>query len=361
MSLRKGKTKSILESAVDSALLAVEVFNKPRTSFRTQAFVTLMVIAWTRLFHAYFHQTIGDKYYYKKTGSNRYEMIDGERKTWELKTCIRKYRGLTEGELANLDFFIKLRNKIEHRNIEKRELDILMFGECQALLSNFENELVKLFGTDYSINENLTYSLQFSTMRTKEQERATKRALSADIADIKKFVETYRTSLPQKVFDSQDYSIKLIQVPKISNTKRNDVAIEFVNWNALNSEDKKAYQKLDAIVKDRIVKHEVLNLGGLKPGKVLELVKNKSGVKLSHHDHKCLYIIFCIRPESTSTLDPFDTNTKYCHFDEVHEDYIYHQAWVDAILSIIKADKMKKYMWTQAYKQGRTYDIQDYF
>ena len=108
MSLRKGKTKSILESAVDSALLAVEVFNKPRTTFRTQAYISLMVIAWTRLFHAHFHQTIGEKYYYKKKGSNRYEIVDGERKAWELKMCIRKHEGLSEGEVANLELFIRL-------------------------------------------------------------------------------------------------------------------------------------------------------------------------------------------------------------------------------------------------------------
>ena len=96
-----------------------------------------MVIAWTRLFHAHFHQTIGEKYYYKKKGSNRYEIVDGERKSWDLRMCIRKYAALTDAEQANLELFIKLRNKIEHRNIEKRELDILLFGECQALLSNF--------------------------------------------------------------------------------------------------------------------------------------------------------------------------------------------------------------------------------
>jgi len=358
--LRKGKTKSILESAVDSALLAVEVFNKPRTTFRTQAYISLMVIAWTRLFHAHFNQTIGEKYYYKKKGSTRYETIDGDRRAWDLKTCMRRYSGLTEGELANLELFIKLRNKIEHRNIEKRELDILLFGECQALLSNFENLLVKLFGAEYSINENLTYSLQFSTLRTEEQDRATKRALSADVADIKKFVETYRSSLPQNTFNSQEYSIKLIQIPKISNTNRNDVAIEFVNWNTLNSEDKESFQKVDAIIKDRIIKHEVVNLGGLKPGKVIDLIKKESGIKLSHHDHRCLFTIFGVRPKTNTTADPFDTNTKYCHYDEVHQDYVYHQPWVDAIVSLLKKDNMKKHMWTQAFKQGRTYDIQEY-
>ncbi|MFN0278715.1 MAG: DUF3644 domain-containing protein [Pyrinomonadaceae bacterium] len=65
MKLRQGKTKSILAESIDAALLAVEVYNKPRATFRTQCYISLMVIAWTRLFQAYFNKTIGDRYYYK--------------------------------------------------------------------------------------------------------------------------------------------------------------------------------------------------------------------------------------------------------------------------------------------------------
>ena len=73
MTLRKGKTKSTLEASIDSALLAVEIYNKPRTTFRTDAFIALMIMAWTRLFHAFFNSTIGDRYYYKKK-NGRYEL-----------------------------------------------------------------------------------------------------------------------------------------------------------------------------------------------------------------------------------------------------------------------------------------------
>src|SRR5262249_53827577 len=113
-----------------------------------------MIIAWTKLFHAYFNQTIGDKFYYKVKDSNRYEKVDGERKAWELKECIKKGGNLSEPEKANLIFFIKLRNKIEHRNLEKRELETVLIGECQSLLYNYERMLEKIFGTEYSINEN---------------------------------------------------------------------------------------------------------------------------------------------------------------------------------------------------------------
>lgn len=360
MKLRKGKTKSILHGAVDSALLAVEIYNKPRASFRTQAYVSLMIMAWTRLLHAYFNHSIGDKYYYKKKGSTRYETVDGDRKTWELKTCIAKYGKLSESTKANLELFIKLRNKIEHRNIEKREIDILIFGECQSLLFNFEQTLIELFGEEYAISENLVYSLQFSALRKKEQTASSKRALSADFSDIKRFVDNYRSSLSHKIFDSQEYSIKLIQIPKIANTNRNDLAIEFVRWDSLNQEDKESYKKLDAIVKDKIVKLPVVNSGGMKPSMVLKEVEKQTGIKLTHNDHKCLLQIFSVRPDPDEDVDPFNTSPEYCVYDELHNDYVYYKPWVDCLNKLLTADKMKKHMWTQAQKQKRRYKLDDY-
>lgn len=199
MSLRRGKTKSLLESSIDSALLAVEIYNKPRVSFRCESYITHMIMAWTRLLQAYFHNTIGDKYYYKEK-NGRYKTIDGERKAWEPETCINKYGKLSDGVKSNLKFFIKLRNKIEHRCIEQDQIGILIFGECQALLYNYEKELVILFGEEYAINENLAYSLQFSTIRHKSQIEANRQLLSSEIKDLRSFIDKYRTSLTDNVF-----------------------------------------------------------------------------------------------------------------------------------------------------------------
>jgi len=248
MRLRKGKTKNTLESSIDSALLAVEVYNKPRTSFRSEAYITLMIMAWTKLFHAYFNSTVGDKYYYKKK-SGRYETIDGEKKAWDIGKCIKEYRELNTPVERNLQFFIKLRNKIEHRHINKREIDTLIFGECQSLLYNYENLLLEIFGQSYAINQALVYSLQFSQLRTKPQETASKAALSKDLAEIVSYVGKYRGGLKDATYNSQEYSIKLIQIPKISNTNRADAAIEFVRWDGLSKEDKKAYEQVAVLIR----------------------------------------------------------------------------------------------------------------
>ncbi len=143
--LRKGKTKNMLESSIESALTAVQVYNNPLAKFRTENYITLMIIAWTRLLHSHFYHTIGDKYYYKDSGSNRYCMVDGERKAWDLTTCIKKYGKLSNSIVKNIEFFIRIRNKIEHRHIDKNDLGEMIFGECQSLLYNFESTLIDFF------------------------------------------------------------------------------------------------------------------------------------------------------------------------------------------------------------------------
>ena len=54
ITLRKGKTKNILESSISSAITAVETYNRPMAKFRTENYIMLMIVAWTKLFHAYF-------------------------------------------------------------------------------------------------------------------------------------------------------------------------------------------------------------------------------------------------------------------------------------------------------------------
>lgn len=339
MRLRKGKTKTTLESSIDAALLAVEVYNKPRTAFRSEAYIAMMVIAWTRLFHAYFNATIGDKYYYKK--NNRYERIDGERKAWELSTCIAEYEKLKEPVKKNLEFFVKLRNKIEHRHIDKREVDILIFGECQALLYNFENTLIDLFGEQYALNESLVYTLQFSHLRTPEQNSASKVALSKDLKNVRSYVEQYRSSLSQTVFDSQEYSIKLLQIPKISNTNRSELAVEFVRWDDLNEEDREAFEKVAAIIKDKRIRIEGINVGKLKRDDVVRRVeKALPGTKFSRHTHTCLFHLLSIRPPSKAE-DPFDTNPVYCHYDEAHGDYLYREEWPNLIIDLLQSGRIE--------------------
>ncbi len=357
MKLRKGRTKSNIESSVDSALLAVEIYNKPRTTFRSGAFTTLMVMAWTRLFHAYFNSK-GVKYYYKKNG--KFELIDGEKKCWELSTCIKKFKKLSLPVEKNLEFFIKLRNKIEHRFIDNREIDNKVFGECQAFLYNYETLLIDLFGIEYSINESLVYSLQFSRLRTKNQIKANKSLLSKDTSELSNFIDSFRQELTDDIYNSQEFSIKLIQIPKISNTSRDDIAIEFVKWDELSEEDQKAYEQIAVIIKDKKIYVEAANIKKLKPSEVWKKVNETLGTKiLTQNLHVTLFRLFSVRP-SSGAEDPFDTRTEFCLYDEVHNDYVYQEAWVEFLIHFFQTAKLSAEELRGLENQGKKLNIEDY-
>jgi hypothetical protein len=357
--LRKGKTKSILESSIDSALLAVEIYNKPRTTFRSEGYITLMIVAWTRLFHAHFHNTIGNRYHYKGD-DGRYKLIDGERKSWELTTCIKNYGQLTSPVKKNLEFSVRLRNKIEHRHIDKREVDTLIFGECQALLYNYETVLINLFGQGYALNEALVYSLQFSQLRTPQQEKANRKALSKDLTEIIAFVKMYRTNLTDDDYGSQEYSIKLLQIPKISNTNRADAAIDFVRWDELSEENRTAYEQVAVIIKDKKINVSAANVKRYKPVEVVTEVNKKLNRKtLTTNLHVTLYKLFQVRPLANAD-DPFETIADFCLYDETHKDYVYESAWIDFIVHFMQSSGLTPAQLRKKQREGERLRVADY-
>lgn len=82
-----------LDKARDSATLAVEIYNKPGTRFRSGGFIVLMCIAWTALLHAVFLRKGEKPYYRSEQSSTDYVMIDGDYKAWELIECAKRYYG----------------------------------------------------------------------------------------------------------------------------------------------------------------------------------------------------------------------------------------------------------------------------
>src|SRR5881397_3599870 len=84
------EVKALIQKARESALLAVETYNRPTATFRSGAYIVLMIIAWTSFFHALFLRR-RVKPYYRKSGSRLYQKVDGEYRWWELGECLRQH------------------------------------------------------------------------------------------------------------------------------------------------------------------------------------------------------------------------------------------------------------------------------
>jgi hypothetical protein len=317
--------KALVEKARECALLAVETYNRPTATFRSGAYIVLMIIAWTSLFHAIFLKR-RIKPYYRKKNSRRYEKIDGEPKGWELKECLQQYyKGDNTAARKNLEFFIGLRNKIEHRSLA--QLDAEIFGECQAMLLNFESLLVSEFGDRYAIRGGLTFALQFAKVIPKSPSPQAAKAHGVAFKEVKRFVDAFRSSLSADVQNDLAYSFKVFLVPKIGNyASKDSVAVEWVKYDPSKPDEMRQYEKVVAMIKPKEV--QVANLGLLKPTQVAKQVEAKLGKRFTIYDHKLCYEHFKVRPPGGAP-DPSACNSQFCVYDDVHKDYCYKPEWVD--------------------------------
>ncbi len=328
-----------VRKARECALLAVEVYNKPGVSFRSGGYIVLMCIAWTALFHAIaFKQH--KKPFYRMRNKRNFLRVDGDYKAWELKHCLGDFFGEVSSPVRrNLEFFVGLRNRIEHRSMPS--LDATLFGECQSLLFNFEEVLTKHFGNSFALNESLTMALQFSMLRDSAQAAAIAKLRSPLTRSVDQYIKTFRSSLTTEERDDLKYSFKVFLVPKLANHQgKADVAVEFVKFDSSKPDQMDHYERLVALIKPSVT--AVANPGGLKPGDVCKSVEPVvkqhvgKGYKFSasyHHAKACLF--YRIRPKRGSA-DKGKTNAKFCHFDEAHQDYVYTTAWRDHLIAEMK-------------------------
>ena len=270
-----------LEKAKDSALLAISIYNNPKTSFRTSGFLVMICIAWTSLLHASFEKK-KIKYYYKDKKKStpkriRYEKRDGENKAWELLQCIKQAFSTNNSTYKNLDFLYKLRNKIEHRFLPQIDMEVL--GECQACVLNFERFLVSEFGERHSIVGEFCVPLQM-TLGVRELPKLEKNKILT-------FINNYRNSLSDDLVDDQNFATKFYLMPKIGNHKNSsDYAFEFIKIDDLSEDEKVKLNKFVIGIKNK--RFEVEKKKYL-PSEIWKHLQNLGYDDFKQHQHTQLW------------------------------------------------------------------------
>jgi hypothetical protein len=280
-----------------------------------------MIIAWRSIFHAIFEKQ-GIEYFYTKDGAP--EIIDDDKKAWDLSKCLSEYYGGTNLPIRkNLEFFIGLRNKIEHRYVPA--IDPHVCGECQAMLLNFDDMLTQEFGDYYALREYLTVPLQTAVLRSVNQMEAMRKFQGRQYDQIKDYIDTFRADLPDEIVDDPKFSFRVYLIPKVGNHQNSsDLAFEYIKEDDIRKELEKQ------IVLVRQKKVPVVNPGRLKPKDVVECVKSKIGKPFGIHNHTQAWKKYDVRK---SGENPEGCNTKYCQFDDAHRDYIYTEKWVEFLVN----------------------------
>ena len=320
------EVEALVRKARESALLGLHVYNSPSTVFRTEGFVVLMVIAWTALFHAIFEHR-GELYFYMEDDGTP-KLVDEDQKAWELGTCMASFwpAGAEVAVRSNLGFFIKFRNRVEHRYVPA--IDAHVAGECQALLLNFDEMLVQHFGSYFAIRESLAVPLQTSSVRTAGQTQALRKLQAKHFEDIKAFVDAYRKDLAPEVYGDPKFAFRVYLIPKTGNhANTSDIAYEFVKYDPSKPEEMAGLEKQITLIKEKQV--PVSNANLFKPKDVIKQVQAKIGRTFNHHHHKLAWQKFKVRK---SGFDAGVCNTTYCVPDQLNKNYGYSQAWIDLLV-----------------------------
>ena len=215
-------------------------------------------------------------YYFRDAKTpRRYVKVDGERKTWDLEKCVsERWPDARDPVRQNLTLTIKLRNKIEHRYEEG--LVVTSAGFAQALLLNYEEEVVAQFGGEYSVADIVHLPVALSTFSREGVARlvAAQQALPKRLRD---FFIDYRQSVDEDVRNDRRFEFRVELVQKRAPKSAADLAVSFVREEELSDEERKAYETLERT--GRVVLREkarpVVHLGRLKPTAVCARVEEK--------------------------------------------------------------------------------------
>jgi hypothetical protein len=336
--------KKCLEKSNDSALLAVETYNKPAIKFKSGGYIVLMVISWTALFHGIFFKRKKKPFY--KT-NNRFDKRDGDYCYWELSTCLSKYYGddTSNAIRKNLEFFIPLRNMVEHKSIP--EIDSNIFAECQSLLLNYDKIMEKEFGVKYCLRESLSFALQLYPSSKSLNNAIIANPTTKPVVD---FIKSYRSSISTATLNSGEYSFKAFLIQVANHQSKNTLPIQFVAYDKLDEDQKTNVNRVAALVKNKFVQVAVTNKDLLKPGVVVKKVQTALGDlkimrngkekdKFTMDTHTRCWKKYKVRPNNQAANQVL-TKSEYCIYDQANSTYLYTEDWADYLIEEIEKNEV---------------------
>lgn len=324
----KAHWRRMLDESIEEAILAVDLYNQPRQPRRLEGFLVHMHMAWLYILHAGFRRGLVDYHY--RLDNGRYDRIDGEPKTWDLRKSVIQ-RWPEECDVRkNIELTIGLRNKIEHRYHEK--IVLATSGYAQALLLNYEEEMTTQFGESYSLGAILRFPIFVGSIvgASSFQVGVLRSELPRNTRD---FLATFESDIDPEIARSQRYEFRVNLIQRIGSRTDSDAILSFVRESDLTDEQKIALADLGSsgtvLVRERI--RQVSGADHLKPMEVVRAIEARLPFKFNIHHYKLAWQKLGVRPPDGSA-HPERTIEKYCIYDQPFRSYLYTQAFVNKVV-----------------------------
>lgn len=319
--------RRMLDASKEEAVLAVKLFNDPTGERSLEAFVVHMHLAWLYLLQAEWTKARKDYRIPDPTHKGWFKKIDGEHQTPSLEWFVKEKWDGGSAIRANLEFFIKLRNKVEHRHSGSNDaLSTVISGQCHALLLNFEEGVVAVGGQSDSLATVLRFPVFVGGFTDHGKDSIVKLTNSLP-ADLRTFLAEYDKSLNNAISRDPGYCLRLSVVLEKGNRK-GDLSLQFINMDDLDENARQGIE--EAAAKGMLIKESkqvpVSNLGHMKAGVIKEKVQAAIPYVFNMNHFTAAHQIGKFRPPNGDPK-PEKTRHDFVLYDAAHKDYTYTPAY----------------------------------
>lgn len=280
---RERRVKSVKDELIkksrEAMLSAVQIYNNPQVTFKAETFITLAIISWTYLLHAYFRSKGIDYRYWHYKGKKKVfdKTKHGACRHWDLEHCLNHKENPLDSETTiNLRFLIGIRHEIEHQMTDKIDEDIS--AKLQACAINFDYHIGKLFDERYCLNRELALTIQFSPLSPQQYD--TLRDTSRVKSSVRNFVVDFESSLTDEELKSARYAYRVLFTPiNVNRAGQADRVIEFIKSDSPFAENiTKEYEIIRETEKKKFL-----------PKDVVALMQKQGFKKFNMHKHTELW------------------------------------------------------------------------
>jgi hypothetical protein len=324
------KWVSTLRTSLAEAALAVRLYNDSSEPRAFEAFVIHMHVAWLYVLHARFERDSTDVRYRNTQDPKQFVLIDGEPKRWELARCAsERWPDEKNPVRLNLEFFIALRNKLEHRHDRSdASLALAVSGHSQALLLNYENEVTSTFGQEFSLATILRFPVFIGTF-TAEGEAALRKLRSELPPELGTFIANFHSGLEADLEDDPRFELRMRVVLEKVNRDADALSMQFTRWDDMSDVERESVLAMgrrgQTVVREQ--QRSVVGLGLIRAQECERRVNQAIPFIFNSHHFLRAWQIKQIRPLRDSAT-PERTDERYCVYDALSNSYGYTEAWI---------------------------------
>jgi hypothetical protein len=328
-----------LDEARRQALVAIDFYNRPGDRRSFSDFIVHIHLAWQNLLHADRMRRKAEIFYRESGGRRIFKRNpDGSKKTWDLSQCLKHEFKDNDPIRANVEFFVGLRNHVEHRFQDS--VLVATAAEAHACIINFEAELIRRFGISETLGSELKFPVFVQSLSPTryEEQRDLRRGLPTSVST---FITEFQGGLPDDVRSDERYAYRLLLLPMKGPKTEADLALNFVRQDELSEEELQALlgQEGSVIVAEKY--REAIHGDEMLPKAAAAAVEERIAFKFSVNNFTRIRKKWQIGPAKSGDKEQLPKSDGYCLYSPAFKQFVYRPKLVERMADAV--DTAEKY------------------